>query len=190
MRNKNPLSHDFRSKAGPKPEAVLAYDRVEHDRRSGRKGHRLEHLSLLAPFMPGLDKSDIARKDKKYIYMMYINLLMELRDFEAALECSTAAFNFDDRDIRTIAKRAGILRRLGKNDDAVIAYKQGLRIAPEDKTLLTELGRTYMGMNDIASALVYLKKANRIDPKDEFVRECIQNMELNSTPAPCLTPGT
>ncbi|WP_208996947.1 tetratricopeptide repeat protein [Roseibium denhamense] len=78
-------------------------------------------------------------------------------------------------DWKLMSAQAAILDQLGKHQEARNLYQQALKIAPDDPSLLNNLGLSYLLSNELADAEYTLRRAATLPGADSRVR---QNLAL------------
>jgi Flp pilus assembly protein TadD len=94
---------------------------------------------------------------------------------EAALATVRRAQTPDQPDWKLLSAEGAILDQLGRENEARRLYRQALEIAPDEPSVLSNLGMSYLLAGDLRSSETYLKKAVRQPGADSRVR---QNLAL------------
>lgn len=81
----------------------------------------------------------------------------------------------DRPDWRLLSAKGAILDQLERSGEARESYRKALDILPDEPTVLSNLGMSYLLTNDLAAAETYLRKANSRPGADSSVR---QNLAL------------
>jgi len=92
-----------------------------------------------------------------------------------ALEVIKRAQRPDQPDWRLLSAQGAILDQLKRSEEARQLYRKALDIAPNEPSVLSNLGMSYLLANDLPSAEVYLRKANQQPGADSRIR---QNLAL------------
>ncbi|MBN9668868.1 tetratricopeptide repeat protein [Roseibium aggregatum] len=95
--------------------------------------------------------------------------------FDEALNVLQRAQQPETPDWRLMSAQAAIFDQTGKHEQARALYKQALKIAPDDPTLLNNLGLSYLLTNDLPDAEYTLRRAATLPGADSRVR---QNLAL------------
>ncbi len=96
-------------------------------------------------------------------------------DLQAALNTISRAQRPDQPDWKLISAQGAILDQLGRPDEARLKYRAALDISPNEPSVLSNLGMSYLLTKDLRTAEVYLKKAVDLPGADSRVR---QNLAL------------
>ncbi|MEZ5871501.1 MAG: tetratricopeptide repeat protein [Nitratireductor sp.] len=152
------------------------YERDPQDKTNG-----LAFASLLR--MTGRDEQALAVMRKLVIFhpkdndvlSAYGKALAGTGNFTEALGVIERAQKPDNPDWRLLSARGAILDQLEQPDEARAMYRQALDIQPNEPSVLSNLGMSYLLSNDLASAETYLRKANQQRGADSRVR---QNLAL------------
>ena len=92
----------------------------------------------------------------------------QLNDYEAALQtCNTALRYYQSWKLWNC--KALTLYSLQKYDDAIAAYDESIKIAPDNIWLWNNRGEAYTGMMDYDKAIADFKRAIQLDPNRSFV---------------------
>jgi tetratricopeptide (TPR) repeat protein len=89
-----------------------------------------------------------------------------MKDYDAAIDCFSAALEIDPRNAKSHNNIGGILKETGKFQDALKYFKKALTIDPNLLDAHKNLGNTSLEMGNWVEAIGYLLKAIRIDPKN------------------------
>lgn len=95
--------------------------------------------------------------------------------FDEAMNVLKGAQRPDTPDWRLMSAQAAIYDQMGQNVKARSLYKQALKIAPDDPSLLNNLGLSYLLSNDLPEAEYTLRQAAALPGADSRVR---QNLAL------------
>ena len=89
----------------------------------------------------------------------YAKALSACGRFEQALTVIDATIRPDVPDWNALSVRGAILDQIGRNGEARASYNQALTLAPDEASLVANLGLSYTMTNDLATAERYLRKA-------------------------------
>jgi Flp pilus assembly protein TadD len=92
-------------------------------------------------------------------------------DFDQALKVIRAANSPTNPDWRLLSAEAAILDQLGNSGEARNIYTTALKIAPDEPTILNNLGLSYLLTNDLKSAETMLRHAAASPRADSRVRQ-------------------
>lgn len=105
----------------------------------------------------------------------YAKALCSAGRFEQALTVIDAVIRPDSPDWNALSVKGAILDQTGDNAEARAAYRQALTLAPEESSLMANLGLSYAMTNDLDAAEKYLRQATKMHGANSQVR---QNLAL------------
>ena len=154
---------------------------ARYERRPKDKTTGLAYAALLR--MTGRDDQALAVMRKMVIYhpkdndvlSAYGKALAATGNFAKALDAIERAQKPDNPDWRLESAKGAILDQLGKPDEARNMYRKALDIQPNEPTVLSNLGMSYLLTNDLGAAETYLRKASQQPGADSRIR---QNLAL------------
>ncbi|MEM7461602.1 MAG: tetratricopeptide repeat protein [Pseudomonadota bacterium] len=153
-----------------------SYEKNPTDKRIG-----LTYATLLR--MSGKDTQALAvvRKlvihhpEDNQILTAYAKALAATGNLKQALGAIEKAQRPEQPDWQLLSAKGAILDQLSRSDDARVQYRQALDIKPNEPTVLSNLGMSYVLSNDLPAAETYLRKAISQPGADSRVR---QNLAL------------
>nr|WP_244639509.1 tetratricopeptide repeat protein [Aureimonas endophytica] len=160
--------------------AVETYG-VSYEKNPKDKATGLTYASLLQ--MTGRNDQSLAvmrqvaianPKDRE-VLAAYGKALAAAGDLPKALETVRRAQTPDYPDWRLFSAEGAILDQLGKPEEARVLYRKALDIRPDEPSVLSNLGMSYLLANDLKSAETYLRQATARPGADSRVR---QNLAL------------
>ncbi|MEC9344315.1 MAG: tetratricopeptide repeat protein [Pseudomonadota bacterium] len=152
------------------------YQRDPRDKATG-----LYYASLLR--MTGRDEQALAVMRQMVIHhpkdndvlSAYGKALAATGNFVQALDAIERSLRPDQPDWRLLSAKGAILDQLEKSEQAREVYRKALEIAPNEPSILSNLGMSYLLSNDLPAAETYLRKANAQPGADSRIR---QNLAL------------
>ncbi|WP_279481046.1 tetratricopeptide repeat protein [Aureimonas sp. SK2] len=117
----------------------------------------------------------IAYSDDREVLSAYGKALAAAGDLPKALETVRRAQTPDRPDWRLLSAEGAILDQLGQADKARVLYEKALVIQPNEPSILSNLGMSYLLANDLPKAESYLSRAVALPGADSRVR---QNLAL------------
>ncbi|MEM9633510.1 MAG: tetratricopeptide repeat protein [Pseudomonadota bacterium] len=117
----------------------------------------------------------IAHPKDRVIASAYGKVLAMNGRFDAALNVLQGAQRPDTPDWKLMSAQAAIYDQTGSHEKARSLYKQALKIAPDDPSLLNNLGLSYLLSNELPDAEYTLRRAASLPGADSRVR---QNLAL------------
>ncbi len=91
-------------------------------------------------------------------------------NFEQAFDVLSRAHNPDDPDWRILSAQGAVLDQLDRHDEARQYYASALKIAPEEPSVLSNLGLSYVLSNDLPKAEETLRRAHGKAESDPRIR--------------------
>ncbi|MBP0615133.1 tetratricopeptide repeat protein [Jiella mangrovi] len=160
--------------------AVRSYGQA-YQKNPKDKGTGLSYAALLQMVgrndqsLAVMQQVAIAHPDDRDVLSAYGKALAAAGNLPKALETIRRAQTPDRPDWRLFSAEGAILDQMGKSDEARTFYRKALEIQPNEPTVLSNLGMSYVLTNDLASAERYLKQAVQQRGVDSRVR---QNLAL------------
>ncbi|MCK7614059.1 tetratricopeptide repeat protein [Roseibium sediminicola] len=153
-----------------------SYERDRKD-RSAILGYSnaLSQNGQIPQAMAVLRAGVIAHPKDREISSAYGKVLAMNGRFEEALNVLQRVQQPDTPDWRLMSAEAAIYDQTGNHTKARSLYKQALLMAPDDPSLLNNLGLSYLLSNDLPNAEYTLRKAASLPGADSRVR---QNLAL------------
>jgi Flp pilus assembly protein TadD len=148
-----------RFRADPKDvEAALAYGKALR-----AEGQRDQAVAVL-------QKASIANPGNKALLAGYGRALADNGDFQQAFDVLSRAHSPDNPDWRILSAQGAVLDQLGRYDEARHYYESALKIAPDEPSVLSNLGLSYVLSKDLPKAEETLRRANSHPDADPRVR--------------------
>src|SRR6266852_1712339 len=153
-----------RYRANPKdPDAALAYGQAL--RASGQRGQAAAVL----------EQATIAHPGNKTLLAAYGRALADNGNSQAAFDVLSRAHSPANPDWRILSVQGTTLDKMGKHEEARRYYATALKIVPEEPSVLSNLGLSYMLSRDLPRAEETLRRAYASTRADARVR---QNLAL------------
>ena len=153
-----------RYRANPKDaEAALAYGQALR-----ATGQRTQAVAVL-------EQATIAHPGNKALLAGYGRALADNGNFQQAFDVLTRAHSPDNPDWRLLSVQGTTLDQLGRHDEARRYYDSALKIRPEEPSVLSNLGLSYVLSKDLPKAEEVLRRAHSSGRADARVR---QNLAL------------
>jgi Flp pilus assembly protein TadD len=150
--------------ANPKDaDAALAYGQALR-----ASGQRSQAAAML-------EQATIANPGNKALLAAYGRSLVDNGNFQQALEVLGRAHSPDNPDWRILSVQGTALDQLGRHDEARRYYASALKIAPDEPSILSNLGLSYMLSKNLPKAEETLRQAYAGGRADARVR---QNLAL------------
>jgi Flp pilus assembly protein TadD len=117
-----------------------------------------------------LEQATIAHADNKALLAGYGRALADNGNFQQAFDVFTRAHTPEDPDWRILSAQGTVLDQLGRHDEARQYYESALKIVPDEPTVLSNLGLSYVLSKDLPKAEETLRRANGRADADSRVR--------------------
>jgi Flp pilus assembly protein TadD len=148
-----------RYRANPKdPELALRYAKALR-----AAGERSQAVAVL-------EQATIAMPSNKALLAGYGRALMDNGNFQQAFDVLSQAHSPEDPDWRILSVQGAALDQLGRYEEARQYYASALRIVPDEPSVLSNLGLSYVLSKDLAKADEVLRRANAHADRDPRVR--------------------
>ena len=132
-----------RYRANPKDaDAALAY------------GQALRAAGQRSQAAAVLEQASIVHPGNKALLAAFGRALADNGNFQAAFDVLTRAHTPDNPDWRILSVQGTVLDQLGRHDEARDYYASALRIVPDEPSVLSNLGLSYVLSREIGRAHV------------------------------------
>jgi Flp pilus assembly protein TadD len=149
-----------RYRANPKDaEAALAY------------GQALRSTGQRAQAVAVLEQATIAHPGNKALLAAWGRALADNGNFQQAFDVLSRAHSPDNPDWRILSVQGTTLDQMGRHDDARRYYASALKIMPDEPSVLSNLGLSYMLTRDLPKAEETLRRAYASGRADARVRQ-------------------
>ena len=122
-----------------------------------------------------LEQASIRNSSNMTLLGAYGRALAEAGDLNRALDVLSRAHTPDNPDWRVLNAQGAVLDQLGRHAEAQKYYSSALKIAPDEPSVLSNLGMSYVLTKDLKRAEVTLRRALAQPNADPKVR---QNLAL------------
>ena len=149
-----------RYRANPKDaDAALAY------------GQALRATGQRSQAVAVLEQATIAHAGNKALLAGYGRALVDNGNFQQAFDVLTRAHSPDNPDWRILSVQGTALDQLGRHEDARRYYASALKIVPDEPSVLSNLGLSYVLSKDLPKAEENLRRAYASGRADARVRQ-------------------
>ena len=149
-----------RYRANPKDAAVAhAY------------GQALRSAGQRAQASAVYEQATLANPGNRELLAGYGRALADNGQLQRAFDVLSKAHAPDAPDWRILSVQGAVLDQMGKHDDARRYYSSALKIRPEDPSVLSNLGLSYMLSRDLPAAEAVLRRAHANPSADPRVRQ-------------------
>jgi Flp pilus assembly protein TadD len=118
-----------------------------------------------------LEQATITHPGNKPLLAAYGRALADNGSFQAAFDVLTRAHTPDNPDWRILSVQGAVLDQLGRHDEARGYYASALAIVPDEPSVLSNLGMSYVLSKDLPKAEETLRKAYASGRADARVRQ-------------------
>jgi Flp pilus assembly protein TadD len=149
-----------RYRANPKDaDAAIAYGQALR-----ANGQRAQAAAVL-------EQAAIAHPGNKALLAAWGKALADNGDFQQAFDVLSKAHSPDNPDWRILSVQGTVLDQLGRHDEAQRYYASALKIVPDEPSVLSNLGLSYMLSKDLPKAEEVLRQAYASPHADARVRQ-------------------
>jgi Flp pilus assembly protein TadD len=149
-----------RYRANPKDvDAALAY------------GQALRATGQRAQAAAVFEQATIAHPGNRLLLAGYGRALADNGNFQQAFDVLSRAHSPDNPDWRILSVQGTVLDQLGRHDEARRYYSSALKIVPEEPSVLSNLGLSYVLSKDLPKAEEALRRAYATGRADARVRQ-------------------
>ena len=134
-------------------------------------GQALRATGQRAQAVAVLEQATIAHPGNKPLLAAYGRALADNGNFQQAFDVLTRAHSPDNPDWRILSVQGTALDQLGRHDEARGYYASALKIAPEEPSVLSNLGLSYVLSRDLPKAEEILRRAFANTRADARVRQ-------------------
>ena len=117
-----------------------------------------------------LEQATIAHPGNKLLLAAYGRALADNGNFQQAFDVLGRAHSPDDPDWRLLSAQGATLDQLGRYEEARQYYSSALKIAPDEPSVLSNLGLSYVLSKDLPKAEETLRRAHSLAGTDPRVR--------------------
>jgi len=135
-----------------------------------RYGNALRATGQRSQAVAVLEQATIANPNHKELLAAYGRALADNGNFQQAYDVLSRAHSPEDPDWRILSVQGAVLDQLERHDEARQYYATALKIAPDEPSVLSNLGLSYLLSNDLPKAEETLRKAYGRPDADRRVR--------------------
>src|SRR5947199_1013114 len=136
-----------------------------------RYGQALRGTGQRAQAVAVLEQATIANPGNKALLAAYGRALADNGNFKQAFDVLGRAHSPDNPDWRILSVQGTALDQLGRHDEARRYYASALKIVPDEPTVLSNLGMSYVLSKDLPKAEENLRRAYGSARADTRVRQ-------------------
>jgi Flp pilus assembly protein TadD len=136
-----------------------------------RYGQALRATGQRSQAVAVLEQANIAHPGNKALLAGYGRALADNGNFQQAFDVLTRAHSPDNPDWRILSVQGTALDQLGRHDEARRYYVSALKIVPDEPSVLSNLGLSYVLSKDLPKAEETLRRAYASTRADARVRQ-------------------
>lgn len=136
-----------------------------------RYGHALRATGQRAQAVAVFEQATIAHSGNKALLAGYGRALADNGNFQRAFDVLSRAHSPDNPDWRIMSVQGTALDQLGRHEDARRYYGGALQIVPDEPSVLSNLGLSYVLSKDLPKAEETLRRAYGSARADARVRQ-------------------
>ncbi|MGO9356588.1 MAG: tetratricopeptide repeat protein [Xanthobacteraceae bacterium] len=153
-----------RYRANPRdPDAALRYGQALR-----ANGQRAQAVAVL-------EAASLANPGNKAVLALYGRALADNGNFKQAFDTLSQAHTPANPDWRILSVQGTTLDQMGRHEEARRYYASALKIRPDEPSVLSNLGLSYMLTKELARAEEVLRRAHTSEKSDPRIR---QNLAL------------
>ena len=166
---------DVSAAADPRAQVEVYGERYRADPRNAEAalayGQALRATGQRAQAVAVLEQATIKHAGHKALLAAYGRALADNGNFQQAFDVLTRAHSPDNPDWRILSVQGTALDQLGRHDEARRYYDSALKIAPEEPSVLSNLGMSYVLSRELPKAEEVLRRAYASTRADARVRQ-------------------
>jgi Flp pilus assembly protein TadD len=166
---------DASAAADPRAQVEAYGERYRADPRNADAalayGQALRATGQRAQAVAVLEQATIKHAGHKALLAAYGRALADNGNFQQAFDVLTRAHSPDNPDWRILSVQGTALDQLGRHDEARRYYDSALKIAPEEPSVLSNLGMSYVLSRELPKAEEVLRRAYASTRADARVRQ-------------------
>src|SRR5437868_3174812 len=170
-----PSKAEASADADPRRAAEVYGDRYRGNPKDAdaalRYGQALRATGQRAQAVAVLEQATIAHPGNKPLLASYGRALADNGNFKQAFEVLGRAHTPDNPDWRILSVQGTALDQLGRHEEARRYYASALKIVPDEPSVLSNLGLSYVLSKDLPKAEETLRRANSRADADPRVRQ-------------------
>jgi Flp pilus assembly protein TadD len=160
--------------ADPRREVELYQERYRANPKDAdaalKYGKALRSAGQRSQAVAVLEQATIAHPSNKALLAGYGRALADNGNFQQAFDVLGRAHSPDDPDWRLLSAQGATLDQLGRYEEARQYYASALKIVPEEPSVLSNLGLSYVLSKDLPRAEETLRRAHERAGTDPRVR--------------------
>ncbi|MCO5130429.1 MAG: tetratricopeptide repeat protein [Xanthobacteraceae bacterium] len=154
---------ETRAAADPARAAEIAGERYRANPKSAeaamRYGQALRKTGQRAQAVAVLEQAALVHPADRRLLGLYGKALVDNGDYQKAFDILGRAHSPADPDWRILSVQGAALDQLGRHDEARRYYASALKIVPEEPSVLSNLGMSYVLTKELTQAEQVLRRA-------------------------------
>jgi Flp pilus assembly protein TadD len=134
-------------------------------------GHALRATGQRAQAAAVLEQAAIANPGNRALLAAYGRALVDNGNYQQGFDTLARAHTPDNPDWHILSIQGTALDRLGRHEEARRYYSNALKIRPDEPSVLSNLGMSYMLSKQLASAEEALRRAHEGDRSNMRIRQ-------------------
>lgn len=122
-----------------------------------------------------LEQASIQNPKSRAVLGAYGRALADVGNYTHAFDVLSRAHTPDQPDWRILSVQGAVLDQMGRQEEARRYYMSALRLAPDEPSVLSNLGLSYALSKELTQAEATLRRAAEKSPNDKRIR---QNLAL------------
>lgn len=118
-----------------------------------------------------LEQANLTHPGNRAVLGAYGRALAENGNFKLAFDVLSRAHTPANPDWRILSIQGAVLDQMGKPDEARRYYASALKIRPDDPSVLSNLGLSYVLTKELPQAEATLRRAQQLAPNDARIRQ-------------------
>jgi Flp pilus assembly protein TadD len=166
---------DASAAADPRAQVEVYGERYRADPRNAEAalayGQALRATGQRSQAVAVLEQATIKHAGNRPLLAAYGRALADNGNFQQAFDVLTRAHSPDNPDWRILSVQGTALDQLGRHDEARRYYDSALKIAPDEPSVLSNLGLSYVLSRELPKAEEVLRRAYASTRADARVRQ-------------------
>jgi Flp pilus assembly protein TadD len=166
---------DAGAAADPRAQLEVYGERYRADPRNAEAalayGQALRATGQRSQAVAVLEQATIKHAGNRPLLAAYGRALADNGNFQQAFDVLTRAHSPDNPDWRILSVQGTALDQLGRHDEARRYYDSALKIAPDEPSVLSNLGLSYVLSRELPKAEEVLRRAYASTSADARVRQ-------------------
>jgi Flp pilus assembly protein TadD len=133
-------------------------------------GKALRETGQRAQAVAVMEQAVLTHPSNKALLAGYGRALADNGNFQQAFDVLSRAHTPEDPDWHILSAQGAVLDQLGRGEDAQQYYATALKIVPDEPSVLSNLGLSYLLQNNLPKAEETLRRAHERSPANSRIR--------------------